>query len=163
MRKIIICLSLLILLTSCKSAEEIKPKTQNLRFTLHTVWNKTEYILNGETDDISRLFLSVTSPKGLENFKISSDFQSVKINYLDLEKEIPLKAIEEDSPLRVIFEGIKSARTNTEMFEKNEEFFTEFSLKSSNYRFVFTESGLPISIKGENNNLIIFKGLQVLK
>ena len=162
LRKIIISLGLILLLTSCRQADEVIPQTANLGFCVHTVWNKTEYILDGVTDENSNLSLSVTSPEELENLKFAFKDDSVTVNYLDLEKEIPLKSFEEDSPIKIVYEGFKSAENPENVFTENGEYFTEFSLGKEDYRFTFSQGGLPLSIKTSKDNLIMFKGLQVL-
>lgn len=162
LRKIVICLGLVLLLTSCRQAEEVIPQTANLGFCVHTVWNKTEYILDGETDQNSNLYFSVTEPEQLKNLKFSLRDDCVTVSYLDLEKEIPLKSFEEDSPLRVVFEGFKSAKNPEKVYTENGEYFTEFSLGKEDYRFTFSQGGLPLGIKTSKDNLIMFKGLQVL-
>ena len=128
MRKIVISLGLVLLLTSCRQAEEVIPQTANLRFCVHTVWNKTQYILDGETDRNSNIYFTVTEPEQLKNLKFSFSDDGVTVTYLDLEKEIPLKSFEEDSPLRVVYEGFKSARNPEKVYTENGEYFTEFSL-----------------------------------
>ena len=162
MRKIVISLGLVLLLTSCRQAEEVIPQTANLRFCVHTVWNKTEYVLDGETDQNSNLYFTVTEPEQLKNLKFSFSDDGVTVTYLDLEKEIPLKSLEEDSPLRVVFEGFKSAKNPEKVYTENREYFTEFSLGKEDYRFTFSQGGLPLGIKTSKDNLIMFKGLQVL-
>ena len=159
MRKIVVILSLILFLTSCRQAEKVVPQTANLGFCVHTVWNKSEYVLDGVTDENSNLFLSVTEPKELKNLKFSLKGDCVTVGYLDLEKEILLNSFEEDSPLRVVYEGFKSAEN---IFTENGEYFTEFSFGKENYRFTFTQGGLPLSIKTKDDNLIIFKSIQVL-
>lgn len=162
MRKIVISLGLVLLLTSCRQAEEVIPQTANLRFCVHTVWNKTEYVLDGETDQNSNLYFTVTEPEQLKNLKFSFSDDGVTVTYLDLEKEIPLKSFEEDSPLRVVYEGFKSARNPEKVYTENGEYFTEFSLGKEDYRFTFSQGGLPLGIKTSKDSLIMFKGLQVL-
>ena len=162
MRKIVISLGLILLLTSCRQAEEVIPQTANLGFCVHTVWNKTEYVLDGTTDRNSNLSLSVTAPEQLKSLKFVFSDDSVTVNYLNLEKEIPLKSFEEDSPLRVVFEGFKSAKNPEKVYTENGEYFTEFTLGKEDYRFTFSQGGLPISIKDSKENLIMFKGLQVI-
>lgn len=162
MRKIVISLGLILLLTSCRQAEDVIPQTANLGFCVHTVWNKTEYVLDGVADENSNLFLSVTEPEQLKNLKFSLRDDSVTVNYLDLKKEIPLNSFEEDSPIRVIFEGFKSAENPEKVYTENNEYFTEFSLGNTEYRFVFSQGGLPLNIKTSADNLITFKGLQIL-
>ena len=162
MRKIVISLGLVLLLTSCRQAEEVIPQTANLRFCVHTVWNKTEYVLDGETDQNSNLYFTVTEPEQLKNLKFSFSDDGVTVTYLDLEKEIPLKSFEEDSPLRVVFEGFKSAKNPEKVYTENREYFTEFSLGKEDYRFTFSQGGLPLSIKTTTDNIIMFKSMQVL-
>ena len=162
LRKIVICLGLILCLTSCRQAEEVVPQTANLGFCVHTVWNKTEYVLDGETDQNSNLSFSVTEPEELKNLKFFLKDDKVTVRYLDLAKEIPLKSFEEDSPLRVVYEGFKSARNPEKVYTENGEYFTEFSLGKEDYRFTFSQGGLPISISTSKENLIMFKGLRIL-
>lgn len=162
MRKIVISLGLILLLTSCRQAEEVVPQTANLGFCVHTVWNKTEYILDGVTDENSNLSLSVTEPEELKNLKFSLREDCVTVSYLDLEKEIPLNSFEEDSPIRIVYEGFKSAENYENVFTENGEYFTEFSLGKEDYRFTFSQGGLPLGIKTSEDNFIMFKGLQIL-
>ena len=161
MRKIVICLGLILCLTSCRQAEEVVPQTANLGFCVHTVWNKTEYVLDGETDQNSNLSFSVTEPEELKNLKFFLKDDKVTVRYLDLEKEIPLKSFEEDSPFRVVYEGFKSAENPEKVYTENGEYFTEFSLGKEDYRFTFSQGGLPISISTSKENLIMFKGLRI--
>lgn len=163
MRKIVISLGLILLLTSCRQAEEVIPQTANLGFCVHTVWNKTEYVLDGTTDRNSNLSLSVTAPEQLKSLKFVFSDDSVTVNYLNLEKEIPLKSFEEDSPIRIVYEGFKSAENPENVFTEKGEYFTEFSLGKEDYRFTFTQGGLPLSIKTTKDNLIMFKSMQVLE
>jgi hypothetical protein len=162
LRKIVISLGLVLLLTSCRQAEEVIPQTANLRFCVHTVWNKTEYVLDGETDRNSNIYFTVTEPEQLKNLKFLFSDDGVTVTYLDLEKEIPLKSFEEDSPLRVVYEGFMGARNPEKVYTENGEYFTEFSLGKEDYRFTFSQGGLPLSIKTSKGNLIMFKGLQVI-
>ena len=162
MRKIIIPLIFILILCSCSKNSNVKPVTGNLSFTLQSVLNNNEYIIDAKTDSDSNLSLSFKAPENLKNLKMHIKDYNITVNFMDLEKEIPLKSVEEDSPISIIFEAVNTALKTEKLDFKDNEYLCDFNVKNSDYSFIFSQSGLPLSIKKNDENLILFKSVTVL-
>ncbi len=155
---VIICLSI----CGCDTNSTTKPQINNLNFTVHGVIDNTEYMFNATTED-NEIKLSVVAPKRLENFKLSYKNDSIKFNYLDLEKEIPLKDFEEDSVFKILLLGFENALNSEAMSIEDDNYFIKFNVDKAEYKMFFSQSGLPLKIVDKDlKREILFKGITIL-
>lgn len=163
LRKFALLLLLIFFLCGCEDITQAKPETRNLSFTAVTVFENTEYVLSCNTDENSNLHLTVNKPDNIANLKMFFADKNVKIDYLELEKEIPLNSLESASVLRILYEGILKASKTENLLVEDDIYFVPFSLQGENYFFYFGQSGLPLEIKSKDNKLQIFiKGVTIL-
>ena len=88
---------------------------------------------------------------------------TVKINYLDLEKEIPLVSLHPDSVFRILYEGILKASETENLSIEDDKYFIPFSVETEEYFIYFGQSGLPLEIKAKDNEThILIKGAAIL-
>ncbi len=151
MRKLILFLLLVFSLCACENKTESKPETKNLSFTATTVSENTEYLLSANTDENSGLYLTVENPESMANLKMFFSKETVKINYLDLEKEIPVDSLQTDSVFRILYEGILKASKTENLSVENDKYFIPFSVDDKEYLIYFGQSGLPFEIKSKDN------------
>ncbi len=158
MKKLLLLIFCAFLLVGCKDTGGVTVNTKNLAFTVESDFKNTAYLFSATTDSEGRLALTVNEPESIENFKLFFNDDSVRLNYLELENEIPLKSLEENSVFMILYEGFKDF--SSPQFREN-EFFTEFNVGNEKYEFYFAESGLPLYIKGDDA-VIYFKGVRIL-
>lgn len=162
MRRLLLCsLLLLFFLCACSSVSTVKPETENLAFTVVGVFDNIEYILSATTDDSSNLTLTVQNPENLANLKLCFTADTVKLNYLDLEKHISTESFGEYSFIRILYEGFLNASKTQSLEFQNDEYFLDYKIENQNFRIYFGSSGLPLKIEGENTEIII-KGATIL-
>lgn len=86
-----------------------------------------------------------------------------QIDYLGLKKELPLDSFEKESVLRIFYEGFSKSKYTSELVFQDNEYFLEYRFNENKYRFYFSQKGLPLSIKGVDNDIeIFFKGVTIL-
>lgn len=162
MRKLILCLLLILSLCACENKTEAKPETENLSFSVTTVLQNTEYILSATTNHNSELHLTVKNPENIADLKMHFGNKKVKINYLDLEKEISIDALQADSVFRILYEGISKASKTENLSIEDDKYFIPFSIENRDYFFYFGQSGLPFEIKAKDNEThILIKGAAI--
>ena len=163
MKKLLLIITAFCLfLCGCKNETEIKPYLENINFTVHSIFGNTEYILNGFCSEDGRVELSVQSPAEMENIKFCLVEDTVKIYYLDLEKEIPLKNFEENSVLKIVFTGFIEAFKCDSLYFEDNNYIMDFEVDAIDYRMYYSQSGLPLKISSQNENTeIIFEGMSV--
>ena len=163
MRKLILCLLLIFSLCACGNKTEAIPETKNLSFCVATVSQNTEYILSATTNQNSQLHLTVENPENIANLKMFFCGDTVKINYLDLEKEIPLVSLHPDSVFRILYEGILKASETENLSIEDDKYFIPFSVETEDYFIYFGQSGLPLEIKAKDNETrILIKDAAIL-
>lgn len=162
MRKLILCLLLILSLCACENKTEAKPETKNLSFCVTTVSQNTEYLLSATTDDNAELHLTVENPESITDLKMHFANKKVKINYLDLEKEISTDALQANSVFKILYEGILKASKTESLSIEDDKYFIPFSVENKDYFFYFGQSGLPLEIKSKDNETqIIIKGAAI--
>ncbi len=164
MQKILIpsLLIILIFLCGCEKNSDVNPITQNISFTVETVFQNQEYCFSAQTDNNSNLKITVNFPENLKSLKLYFNADTVEMDFWGLKKEIPLSSFEEDSLFRMVYEGITTAKNAEELKLENDNFFTEFKIGSNYYKMLFGESGLPIGIRNTDNSLDIqFKSINL--
>ena len=163
MKKLLLPFLILCLLCGCSKTTTVKPQTQNLEFNIECTIKKEKYIFLAQSDDNSNLTLTTKKPKSLENLKISFSDSTHKINFLGLEKELPLESLEKESPIKIFYEGFLKSKYTSELVFQDNEYFLEYRFNDNKYRFYFSQNGLPLSIKGISNDInILIKGVKIL-
>ena len=162
MRKLILCLLLILSLCACENKTEAKPEIKNLSFCVATVSQNTEYFLSATTDENSNLHLTVNTPKDIADLKMFFCDKKVNVNYLGLEKEISIDALQADSVFTVLYKGISKASKTENLLIEDDKYFIPFSVENKDYFFYFGQSGLPLEIKSKDNETqIIIKGAAI--
>ncbi|MBQ6848054.1 MAG: hypothetical protein IJO62_03970 [Clostridia bacterium] len=146
-------------LCGCNDVSNVIPNTKNLAFTVESNFKNTDYIFYATTDGDGTLSLTVKEPENIENLKLMFLDGSIRLNYLEIEKEIPIENFEGISLFKILYEGFKAEKS---LEFDDDEYFSEFKVDNEKFRFYFAESGLPLCIKGENKK-IFFKGVTVIK
>ncbi len=162
MRKLILFLLLIFSLCACKNESQAKPETKNLTFTAVSVFENTEYILSASTDENSNLYLTVKNPENITNLKFFFTPETIKLNYLNLEKAIPTDSLQTDSVFRILYEGILKASKTQNLSIEDDKYFIPFSVDNKHYLFYFGQSGLPLEIRSKDNKVqILIKGAAI--
>ncbi len=163
MKKLLLPFLILCFICSCSENTTVKPQTQSLEFNIECTIKKEKYTFLAQCDNNSNLTLTIKKPKSLENLKISFSNATHKINFLGLEKELPLDSFEKESPIRIFYEGFLKSKYTAELVFQDNEYFLEYRFDDNKYRFYFSQKGLPLSIKGTNNDInILIKGVKIL-
>lgn len=149
---------LIFVLCSCKNTDKFIPITKNLSFTAESVFGATEYSINTICDNNGNLTFCVKKPENIKDLKLIFSNKNVKVCFYELEKEIPLVNLEENSLFKIIY----CAFSNTENIEyHNGEYRSIFTVNEEEYEIIFSEFGIPLEIKSENCK-ITFKGTSIL-
>lgn len=163
LKKLFLPFLIICLVCSCSKPTTVKPQTQNLEFNIESSIKKEKYTFLASCDDNSNLTLTIKKPKTLENLKIYFSGTTHKIEFLGLEKELPLDSLEKESVLRIFYEGFLKSKYTSELVFQDNEYFLEYRFDDNKYRFYFSQNGLPLSIKGINNDInILIKGVKIL-
>lgn len=163
LKKLFLPFLIICLVCSCSKPTTVKPQTQNLEFNIESSIKKEKYTFLASCDDNSNLTLTIKKPKTLENLKINFSGTTHKIEFLGLEKELPLDSLEKESVLRIFYEGFLKSKYTSELVFQDNEYFLEYRFDDNKYRFYFSQNGLPLSIKGINNDInILIKGVKIL-
>ncbi len=163
MKKLFLPFLILCFICGCSKTTTVKPQTQNLKFNIECTTNKEKYAFSAHSDNNSNLTLTVKKPETLENLKIIFSNTTNKIEFLGLEKELPLDNLEKESVLRIFYEGFLKSKYTSELVFQENEYFLEYRFNENKYRFNFSQNGLPLSIKGVGNDInILIKGVKIL-
>lgn len=162
MKKVLFPILVLLILCSCNTNTKINPIVKEIKFTAQTLWDSTEYTLDTETDKNLKTTVTVTSPEKIRNLKFIFSGDVVFLYYLDLEHKISLNELSVDSPLRILFEGLKSASKENAVISENGTYYIKFSVDNTEYKLFFSETGLPQKIADNRESNIIFKNVTIL-
>ncbi len=163
MKKILLTFILICFLCSCSKNVTVKPQTQNLTFDINCTLKKEPYSFLVQSDNNSNLTITIKKPDTLKNFKMNFQDEICQIDYLGLKKELPLDSFEKESVLRIFYEGFSKSKYTSELVFQDNEYFLEYRFNENKYRFYFSQKGLPLSIKGvDNDKEILIKGVTIL-
>lgn len=162
MRKIFLLLFCVILLCGCSKNTTIKPQTQNLEFTVTAKIKKQEYIFNAKSDSLSNLTLALKKPENLKGLTLNFNGETCVLEFLEIKKEFPFENIEKESPIKIFYEGFLKAKNTENLEYSDDQYFLDYRLEDDKFRFHFSQSGLPLSIIGQNNDIkIIISSLKI--
>lgn len=166
MRKLLLPIIIVFVLSlcSCKTGSQVKPTVKQISFTAEAVWDKTEYQVSAVTDGDLETEFTVISPEKIGNLKLTFSGDTVKLYFLELEHETQITCLPEGSPVRVIYEALKSADSeNLKVYSENNKYFIRYNIGDTDYRLVLAETGLPLEITDKNGeNRILFKDVTIL-
>lgn len=162
MRKIFLLLFCVILFCGCSKNTTVKPQTRNLEFTVTTKIKKQEYIFKAESDSLSNLTLTLKKPENLKGLTLKFADETCELEFLEIKKEFPFENLEKESPIKIFYEGFLKAKNTENLEYSNDQYYFDYRLGDNKFRFHFSQSGLPLSIIGQNNDIkIIISSLKI--
>ncbi len=160
MQKLLIPFLIVSLLTfsGCKKTSTVKPKFDNLFFTVDVLWETQNFVYSATTEN-SQLFLTSVSPENQKNTKIAIKNDTLTFNYLGLEKSISSGQIPQNSFLNILRLAFN---TKENVINENNSYYIKLTDDKNEYLLFITQSGLPLKIIcSDSENQILFKGVTI--
>ena len=152
-----------LLLCGCSEVITVKPQTQNLQFIITTKIKKQEYMFKARSDNNSSLSLTLQKPENIKGLTLNFTGENCELEFLEIKKEFPFENIEKESPIKIFYDGFLKAVNTESLGLSDDQYYFDYRLEDNKFRFHFSQSGLPLSIKGINNDTeIIFSSLKIL-
>lgn len=124
---------------------------------------KQEYIFKARSDNNSSLCLTLQKPENLKGLTLNFTDENCELEFLEIKKEFPFENFEKESPIKIFYDGFLKAVNTENLGLSDDQYYFDYRLEDNKFRFHFSQSGLPLSIIGQNNDIkIIISSLKIL-
>lgn len=152
----------LIFLCGCKD-NEIDVKTSNISFNCQAKYNNDTYKFAVTVKRKDKAEVLIDSPSDVKGMKLLFNKDSVTIKYMGLTYKPNVKSFPADNMLFMLNDALKKAdKAKRNKKSGNYCFFGKYN--GEKYEFVFSPSGLPLSLKTNDGSLTMkFGNLTLVK
>lgn len=161
-KKLCVLLSLFLLLCGCAQKKGITPVLNNISFTAEIDYGDTEFMAN-VTLDGDALNLVVIEPQEIKDLTLKVDKNGITAEFMGLRYTPDIDSLPQGAIIQVlyeIFDDISTSQNTSVCNEENCEIKGEVG--DYEYKFIFSPSGLPISLYIDQLDLEIkFKNVTV--
>lgn len=147
-------------LCGCSKPETTRPTLNNITFTAQIDYNECRYVCNVDvSDDIFNLV--ILEPKEIKDLILKIDKTSLVAEFMGVKYALDINSFPQCSLIRIVYDVFNDA-ANKECSFKNENCKIVGKVSEYDYEFLFSPSGLPLSLEIKNLNLkIIFNNVIV--
>lgn len=144
MRKIFVLLLLISFFCGCNQHNQVAPIVDNISFTANIDYEKQNYICEVSIVN-SVLKLTVNSPRNINGltFVVDKNVTEAKLN--DISYSCNTSQLSCDNIAEIIYKILIDVTDKT-IIDKEKNCIICDSLSGNNYEFVFSPSGLPLSL-----------------
>ena len=139
----------LLIFCGCSQTRGVTPVLDNLSFTANVKYDKSSYVCDATVTE-GVLNLVVKEPREIKGFTLTVDKNGTQAKFNDAEIALDTSTMPQGAVAQVLFDVVNDANTKetTERMDGNYEIIG--NVNNNNYNFVFSPTGLPISLKIEN-------------
>ena len=145
---------ILLVLCGCSKMEKATPIVENITCVAEIEYNHSKYVCNLESFN-KGLNLSVVEPKEISGIKFIINNNKITTEYKGISDAPELNELPQHLIARIIFDVINEVKDNEIEFDEFNGVINE-EVEGYKYGFVFSPSGLPISLSVEDIDLEIY-------
>lgn len=154
MKRIIFLPIILLLLCGCSNVEKGKPIVNNISFIAEIDCDDFHYVCNVDALKDS-LYLAVTQPTEIQGFTLKRNKNQITVEFGDVIDTVELNRLPNNSIIRILIEIFDDVEDKSIKFDQQNGVACG-NISGYKYEFVFSPSGLPLTMKVDELNFELF-------
>ena len=151
------------LISGCKSQKTVAPVTKGIEFDLKVTYGEADYDLSVTIDNGGCMKAFVNSPEKISGMKITANKFETVAEYKDLMYTYNDEEFITGNPIITLYNVLSNLSNEQLPLKNGENCIVKNKISDKEYEFVFSPSGLPISLNINSENLnAVFYNVTVL-
>ncbi len=144
---------ILLLMCGCTAQKQVSPVIDNISFTADITYVEQNYVCDATILD-STLNLCVIEPENIKGLSLKIDKNGVTAEFKGIEHAMDVNSLPQNAVIQILFKILNDITDKTiDVSRENCEITG--NIDGNKYLFVFSPSGLPISLKIDNLDIEI--------